>query len=452
MPTYRRPRKPRPPKESTMQDILEKRERERREAVRKIRERMTERKASAAKQSVQVSAAKLKKNKHKAKYRNGDNILFCARCNKLVSTNRLECDCPDCHIPMYPTGLIRKTWKTLNDEEKADLLRKKKMEKEEEANSRFSALQEDEKKKKKKAKEKADRENALKVREEQLCELTQNGAIRWKMIAADSMEVEYESVRYIMRQDAEIDSYTLRTPADGTEIQEAAGGLIDRMWTEARRSMVKPNTAEQVHRPVKHISVADFLVRTSLYRCIHAAHNLEDITAVINIVGRDGKVSPHQFRAAYCPECDLHYIMEPVYQDLKKLGILQCYVVEKEKYKKDWKKMRKEVPGESALMRAGYNVRAAVGYTDEQRRAILAGVIDGNVLTPAAIISYLTLFAAQKRGVPGYEAAVAKWDMDTEFVRNRSIATTSKAYVRSIERTKYREAGSDVEMAEAKTD
>jgi len=28
MPTYRRPRKPRPPKESTMQDILEKREQE----------------------------------------------------------------------------------------------------------------------------------------------------------------------------------------------------------------------------------------------------------------------------------------------------------------------------------------------------------------------------------------------------------------------------------------
>jgi len=91
---------------------------------------MPERKASAVKQSAQAPASKFKKNKHKAKYRNSENIMFCARCDKLVSTNRQECDCPDCQIPMYQTGLIRKKWKTLKDEEKADLLRKKKMEEE----------------------------------------------------------------------------------------------------------------------------------------------------------------------------------------------------------------------------------------------------------------------------------------------------------------------------------
>ena len=159
-------------------------------------------------------------------------------------------------------------------------------------------------------------------------------------------------------------------------------------------------------------------MRNNLFHCVHENHKVEDITGVVKIILKDGNIHEQKFHAVYCPSCKAYFVPEQIYLNLKKQGTLQCYVLEREEFVRYGKRAINFGSSESVLMKSGYNVKAQVGLSDVQRQAILSGVMSRGVLTPSQVISYLSLFAARKRGIQGYENAVAKWEADRRFVEN----------------------------------
>lgn len=74
---------------------------------------------------------------------------------------------------------------------------------------------------------------------------------------------------------------------------------------------------------------------------------------------------------------------------------------------------------ESRVHSLGYNViKQRYNYTFEQRKIILANIIENYGITQHEILSMLDVNIARKINVPKYEDAVKKWQQDREFIIN----------------------------------
>ncbi|MBQ9606142.1 MAG: hypothetical protein IJV16_03075 [Lachnospiraceae bacterium] len=144
------------------------------------------------------------------------------------------------------------------------------------------------------------------------------------------------------------------------------------------------------------------------FKCVKLKHEIEEITAVITTIGKLGYRSEQEVKAAYCKECNVYYLHESDYRKLKEKGVLDCTIVERDVFAKHGKNALRYMKSESPLMQYGYNVKATTNLTDYQRQELLAGIIDAGILPSITVKSYLSLFAAQKRGIQMYENAVAK--------------------------------------------
>ena len=72
---------------------------------------------------------------------------------------------------------------------------------------------------------------------------------------------------------------------------------------------------------LKQIDIKDFLIRTNVFKCMHSHHNIENIDATV-CVDNDGKKQSVQISAGYCKQCNIYFIMESIYQELKRRGII----------------------------------------------------------------------------------------------------------------------------------
>lgn len=164
------------------------------------------------------------------------------------------------------------------------------------------------------------------------------------------------------------------------------------------------------------IGSSDFLVRTNLFRCYHKEHLVEEILGVVKIVTSKGDSVTREVSCAYCPECHCFYMLQSQFNKLSEAGIILCQLIEKDEYYGSGKLGDFNVASESLLMHNGYNVKANNGLTDIQRKIILQNIMDNNILSPHRISSYLDMFIAQKKNMPQYKEAIAKWEKDKQFV------------------------------------
>ena len=256
----------------------------------------------------------------------------------------------------------------------------------------------------------------------------------------------------LMRQ-AKIKKVTLAKLFIEIQTQLSLPALPDIGKRKANASQQKKNglnrTSEKlVHSEPKKKPVAstqsqilqstDFAVRTNIFKCVNKTHPIIELPAQISIINKNGNRSTEKFRAAYCAECNVYYIHESDYKRLKEKGILECTIVEKDVFAKHGKNAIRYLKSESPLMQYGYNVKATTNLTDYQRQELLAGIIDAGILPSITVKSYLSMFAAQKRGIEMYENAVAKWDADLKFVQQYKTGSKEKVYVHSILKTNYK--------------
>lgn len=183
-----------------------------------------------------------------------------------------------------------------------------------------------------------------------------------------------------------------------------------------------------------NISVKDFVVRKSTFKCLNSGHKTKDIDGHIMVINQKGGVDKYKIAAGYCPDCNIFFILQSTYDSLVKKGTPLCRMTSEKAYLKGGSSHGMKLAEESILMQYGYTVSQHEGLTAARRQAILAVLIDNNILTKNDVISYLDFFISYKKGDHShkYEKAISKWQDDKEFVAEYKIGTFTKYNITGI--------------------
>lgn len=183
----------------------------------------------------------------------------------------------------------------------------------------------------------------------------------------------------------------------------------------------------------REIGLKDFVVRTNVFLCMHYKHNIDNVVALINI-DNDGKRQQVKVSAGYCSQCNVYFILDSTYENLKSKGIILCRVTDEKSYMKSGYMNGMQLARESLLMQYGYNVSQTEGLTATRRQKILAVIIDNKVMSKSEIISYLDFFINQRSSMSRMEVAISKWEADREFVEYYKIGQYTQFGVSAIYR------------------
>lgn len=196
---------------------------------------------------------------------------------------------------------------------------------------------------------------------------------------------------------------------------------------------------EEVENPEKFknipkIDLRDFVVRSNVFKCTHSHHRISNIDAAVTVIENSGKETKIKIPAGYCKQCNVYFIMESTYQELKRKGIILCRVSDEKTYLKSGLFNGMQLAQESILMQYGYNVSQTEGLFQRTRQQILAVLIDNRILSKSEIIGYLDFFISQRVGRSNMELAISKWEADREFVENYRIGEYTQYGVNAIYR------------------
>ena len=204
-----------------------------------------------------------------------------------------------------------------------------------------------------------------------------------------------------------------------------------RQQEQSRRSEDNRQTLLQ---QLPQIDVKDFLVRRSVFKCMHSKHQVTDIVAAVRVVGDDGKAQLVKITAGYCEQCRVYFILESTYIRLRNMGVVLCRICDEKSYLKNSWINGMRLAQESILMQFGYTVSQEESLSASRRQKILAVMIDNKVLSKSEIISYLDFFINQRQYQSKFELAVSKWEMDRDFVQEYRTGEYTQFGVNAIYR------------------
>ena len=204
---------------------------------------------------------------------------------------------------------------------------------------------------------------------------------------------------------------------------------------DQKKIVGQQSVIQQPSKPKLHkIGVKDFIVRGNVFRCMHKSHQIQNVDAEVKVSLNNGEDKLFQISAGYCQQCNVYFIMESTYQELKRKGIILCRVTDSKTYAKGGFMNGSKLAQESILMQYGYNVSQTVGLSARQRQKILAVMIDNKVLSKSEIISYLDFFIRQHGSRNNMGVAISKWEDDREFVEHYRSGEYTKFGVNAIYR------------------
>ena len=182
------------------------------------------------------------------------------------------------------------------------------------------------------------------------------------------------------------------------------------------------------------IDVRDFVVRRSVFKCMHNDHDIKDILAALKIIDESGNEIKIRVNAGVCPNCKVFFILESTYELIKKRGIPLCRISDEKTYLKNKTINGMRLASESILMQYGYNVNKEENLTPMMRHKILATLIDKHIMRKSEIISYLDFFISQRESQSKYHEAIAKWEIDRKFVEEYKLGRYEQYGVQGLKR------------------
>lgn len=217
------------------------------------------------------------------------------------------------------------------------------------------------------------------------------------------------------------------------KLQKSQESLKEKQSTVPKITQI--TAKESIQRQNNTINVKDFVVRRTTFKCRHNDHKLQNIDAIIKIIDRNGDIVETRVSAGYCPNCNVYFIMESTYQNLKTRGTPICRVSDEKAYLSNSAFFNgTQLAQESILKQYGYSVSQEEGLTRARRQKILALLVDNKVLTRSEIISYLDFFINQRKHQYRYEKAIDKWESDREFISEYKSGVYSQYGVKAIYR------------------
>lgn len=194
-------------------------------------------------------------------------------------------------------------------------------------------------------------------------------------------------------------------------------------------------TANKADCEQKKIYVEDFIIKGNVFKCKDKLHNIKDIIAEFDIINNDGEIVACKVPAGYCENCNVYFILESIYFELRQRGIILCKIVDEKSYYKKLTTGERNMASQSILMEYGYHVSQRKELSAENRRLILSVLLDNNIISKSEIISYLNLFISQKKSMYNMQTAVSRWKEDKLFVEKYQDDDKCKMYrVESLRR------------------
>lgn len=173
------------------------------------------------------------------------------------------------------------------------------------------------------------------------------------------------------------------------------------------------------------IGFKDFVVRRNIFKCMHKHHLIEDIDAVVKIMNKNAEMEELTVAAGYCRECNMFFMMESTYHQLRKKGVVVFRAIDERNYLNQNYLNGRLLAKESILMQFGYSVSQAEGLSEQRRHKILSVLVDNHILTKSEIISYLDFFINQRKN-DKFSMAVSKWTIDRNYIRNYKVGEYSR--------------------------
>ena len=59
---------------------------------------------------------------------------------------------------------------------------------------------------------------------------------------------------------------------------------------------------------------------------MHESHMIQNIVGVLNIVDEQGIIRETKIPAGYCAECNIFFVLESIYRDLRAKGNIMCRI------------------------------------------------------------------------------------------------------------------------------
>lgn len=173
------------------------------------------------------------------------------------------------------------------------------------------------------------------------------------------------------------------------------------------------------------ISSFDFIVRSNVFKC-EKSHNLKDINASVDVITRLGMRRKVDFTACYCEVCKKYYILDPVYKDLRKMGVPVCNIIRNEESTFTDRLLDESDFGglseESVLHMRGYNVGEKDDLSEIQRHQILEIIVDDHIKTRNGIASFLlSMININRNKKADYTNALDKWENDIRYILRYGI-------------------------------
>lgn len=176
----------------------------------------------------------------------------------------------------------------------------------------------------------------------------------------------------------------------------------------------------------------DAIIRSNGFYC-NKNHEVTDVAGIIRVVDKRGTIEEHLVPIAYCKTCNLYYMLEETYSELKRSGVILHTVMTKIQYRNyTWKNngdlnpmMWKE---ESPLKIYGYSVGQQDDLSDEQRQAVLEMIIDNGIMSQDRVLSYLDFFIR----LHGNENSTSKWQEDRRHIANYNLGSKTRIRVGAL--------------------
>lgn len=189
----------------------------------------------------------------------------------------------------------------------------------------------------------------------------------------------------------------------------------------------EPNSLLSLERTT--IGMEDLIVRSNSFYCNHH-HTVKDMAGEVEVIDSIGRIVSYLIPIAYCETCNVYFLLEEVYKDLKKKGIIRCEILSYQEYRHGEKTEQGTLNSVSPLRKWGYTVSQNVGYTQIQRQSILEDIIDCQIMTKDEVLSYLKFFI--KLNHNGSDMALAKWKEDHDYVANYKLGSSKRIKVNKI--------------------
>ena len=185
----------------------------------------------------------------------------------------------------------------------------------------------------------------------------------------------------------------------------------------------KDNATKNSEKEIKHaekrkrVDNVTVIVLTDNRKCIHGNHPVKDLYANIKLVDKRGNIKDVKILSAYCEACDAYFVLKRDFKRIKQEGVLLCQIEDKSaSHLSKYEKYEVSYNSESRIHMLGYNVSQIRGYTDKQRKVILANIIENTNISKHEILSIIDVNIARHKTQENYSIAVKKWECDRKFV------------------------------------